>query len=301
MTETPWTHRIDALPEIGREIEFHCLDGRAIRATVAAPVAADHYRPGVGDDVRYVIAATGNAEIPSLVSSGWRYVESEKARVAPLFVFAFRPLRHELRMTEAIAHLRNAADSLSDGFPAGYMRSGPMGPQIGAWGFDHEATQFSAASALVAPALPLEALAWMAKAAADRFADNRDGADPLAERDELRDLLAVMGWLHGWGRYADAAAIDGAMPPEPERARMLAYEPPAPEAPPSPRYPFEVEAGTRPLASFHDFANAMAYARNVSLGGPAMVEIIAPDGIVGQFVKGVPTPEFAHLDAGAQG
>lgn len=68
------------------------------------------------------------------------------------------------------------------------------------------------------------------------------------------------------------------------------------------RTKFTVHFG-KSVARFSDYADAMRFARMASVvgsvwmtAGEGQSEVVASDGIIGQFVDGKATPEFAHLD-----
>jgi hypothetical protein len=50
------------------------------------------------------------------------------------------------------------------------------------------------------------------------------------------------------------------------------------------------------IARFSNVHDALAYGRMISREQGAMIEVGAPDGLIGQFNDGDATPEFAHLD-----
>ncbi len=50
------------------------------------------------------------------------------------------------------------------------------------------------------------------------------------------------------------------------------------------------------VARFSDADTALRFGREESRDGCGPVEVIAPDGLIGQFRDGKATPEFSHLD-----
>lgn len=74
---TGWTHRIDAVPAIGRRIAFVSDTGLMMGAIgrkgwVVAP--CDDFYAGVGDDVRIRPDGGGVWLIPSRTYAWWRYL-----------------------------------------------------------------------------------------------------------------------------------------------------------------------------------------------------------------------------------
>ncbi len=50
------------------------------------------------------------------------------------------------------------------------------------------------------------------------------------------------------------------------------------------------------VARFSNHQHALAYGRDASRPDLTIIEVHAPDGIIGQFTEGQATREFAHLD-----
>lgn len=70
-----WTHRIDAIPAVGRRIEFRRDDTPSRFARVVPTRDGDRFYDGLGDDVRLDPEdSTGVLLIPSKTYSWWRYV-----------------------------------------------------------------------------------------------------------------------------------------------------------------------------------------------------------------------------------
>lgn len=76
---TEWTHRIDAVPQVGRRIAFVSDTGKMMGAigregVVVRPYANDDFYRGIGDTVRIHPDGGGVWLIPSLTFDWWRYL-----------------------------------------------------------------------------------------------------------------------------------------------------------------------------------------------------------------------------------
>lgn len=80
MTDVRWTHRIDAVPEVGRRIAFVSDSGKALGANgregrVVRCPPGDNFWKGIGDDVRILPDRGILLLIPSLTYAWWRYLD----------------------------------------------------------------------------------------------------------------------------------------------------------------------------------------------------------------------------------
>jgi hypothetical protein len=72
---------------------------------------------------------------------------------------------------------------------------------------------------------------------------------------------------------------------------------PTPTRARTPRYKIHIPNGLTEKTD--DFDAAINRGRRLSAERDGLIEVSAPDGLVAQFMNGVATPEFAHIDAAA--